>query len=141
MSAMTHRTWILFSGCLWLLMGLWLLSKGLRLIPDSFGLIALGLMIGFFKGRFVLSKTVQRVVNHILAQPLPVRFKDAYGKAYWLVIGFMMSLGMVLRFIPNDVRGVIDVAVGFALINGAMLYFTYGIQSPSQSQGPGKSAR
>jgi hypothetical protein len=37
----------------------------------------------------------------------------------------MMALGLVFRFlpIPIDLRGLIDVAIGSALINGAMLYF------------------
>jgi len=41
-----------------------------------------------------------------------------------------MGLGMGIRYfgVPVDVRGLIDVAVGSALINGAMLYFRVGVQ-------------
>jgi hypothetical protein len=37
----------------------------------------------------------------------------------------MILLGLSMRFMPIliDVRGVIDVAIGFALLNGSMLYF------------------
>jgi hypothetical protein len=37
----------------------------------------------------------------------------------------MMMLGMIFRYlpIPIDVRGFIDLAIGSALMNGAMLYF------------------
>jgi hypothetical protein len=37
----------------------------------------------------------------------------------------MVLLGLVIRFlpIPIDARGLVDVAIGSALINGAMLYF------------------
>ena len=147
MPFMKHRAWIAFSGFLWFFIGAFLLYKGLHLITEApfqtgslcskmgrlagspqqaaVGLIALGLIVGFFKGRFVLSKTVRRVVLRIAALPLPIRFKDAYSPSYWILIGSMVVLGMTFRFlpIPIDVRGTIDIAIGSALINGALLYF------------------
>ena len=144
---MKHRGWVAFSGFLWFLMGAYLLYKGLHLITEAAFqtdslcyrmqkavgtpqqaatvFIALGLFVGFLKGRFVLAKTVGRVVSRIAALPLPIRFKDAYGPAYWILIGAMMALGMTFRFLPIaiDIRGSIDIAIGSALINGAMLYF------------------
>lgn len=162
MFLMKHRGWIALSGFVWFFIGAFLLYKGLDLITqaafqtsslcyrmkDTFGtpqqaatvFIAIGLLIGFFKGRFVLVKTVRRVVGRISTLPLPIRLKDAYSPAYYILIGSMMALGMVFRFlpIPLDIRGTIDVAIGSALINGALLYFraariTYGSGSPSQS--------
>ncbi len=160
---MKQRGWIAFSGFVWFAIGANLLYKGLRLISaatldsDSmcsqmsrfFGtsqqaasfLIAVGLLVGFLKGRFVLGKTVRRVVARIHSLPLPIRFKQAYSPSYWILIGAMMALGMSFRFlpIPIDARGVVDVAIGSALINGALLYFraaretTCGTGSPSQS--------
>ena|SRR3990167_3890000 len=144
---MKHRGWISISGFVWLAIGVFLLSKGLRLISEAthqsdtlcssfqhiFGtpqqsgtaLIAGGLLVGFFKGRFILSKTVKRVVHRILSLPLPIQLRLVYAPSYWIIIGLMMSLGMVFRFlsIPIDLRGFIDVSVGSALMNGAMLYF------------------
>jgi hypothetical protein len=144
---MKHRGWIVLSGFVWLFIGVFLLYKGLRLIAQAsfqsgslcdrmqgtFGtpqqaatiFIAIGLMVGFFKGRFVLIKTVRRVVSRISSLPLPIRFKDAYSPSYYILIGSMMVLGMGFRFlpIPLDIRGTIDVAIGSALINGALLYF------------------
>jgi hypothetical protein len=149
---MKHRTWIALSGFLWFFIGLGLLYKGLHLITEAafqpnslcfrlqtyFGsaqqsavvFIGIGLMIGFFKGRFVLVKTVQRVVTRISTLPLPIRLQDAYSKSYWILIGSMVALGMTFRFlpIPIDIRGAIDVAIGSALINGAMLYFRAAAQ-------------
>ncbi|HSX10857.1 MAG TPA: hypothetical protein VLF94_03985 [Chlamydiales bacterium] len=158
---MTHRAWIAVSGFLWFFIGTFLLYKGLHLIteasfqPDSlcargkevFGsaqraatvFIAVGLVVGFLKGRFVLVKTVRRVVNRIAGLPLPIRLRDAYSKSYWILIGSMVAIGMSFKFlpIPVDLRGAIDVAIGSALINGSMLYFRasrsiYGIGSPAQ---------
>jgi len=124
-------------------MGAFLLSKGLQLIAvaafraDTFCarfsnpqqvatcLIAVGLLLGFIKGRFVLSKTVARVVERILSLSLPIRLGDVYAKSYYFLILGMMGLGLFMRFAPiwQDIRGLIDIAVGSALINGAMLYF------------------
>ena len=144
---MTHRNWIAISGFLWLAVGGFLLYKGLHLISDGtlsreslcfrlqgiFGspqqsgtaLIAAGLLIGFIKGRFVLSKAVKRVSVRILSLPLPIRFSSVYAPSYFILIGSMIALGISLKFlpIPVDLRGFIDTAVGSALINGAMLYF------------------
>lgn len=140
---MKQRGWIAFSGFIWFFIGSFLLYKGLNflsqavVLPDSFCsrfeepghvatvLIAVGLIVGFLKGRFVLSKTVKRIVTRISALPLPIRFKDVYPKSYWILIGSMVALGMTLRFLPIsiEVRGTIDVAIGSALVNGAMLYF------------------
>jgi hypothetical protein len=128
-------------------MGVFLLYKGLHLVTQAaflsdslcykmrtlFGsaqhaataFMAIGLIVGFLKGRFVLSKTVRRVVLRIASLPLPIRLKDAYSRSYWILIGSMVALGMFFRFlpIPVDIRGVIDLAIGSALVNGAMLYF------------------
>lgn len=132
MSCMKHRSWIAVSGFTWFLIGASLLFKGLELIAQAAlpqktatSLIALGLLVGFLKGRFVLSKTVRRVVTRIASLPAPIRFKDAYAPSYWILIAGMTSLGMLFRFlpIPIDIRGTIDVTIGSALINGAVLYF------------------
>lgn len=144
---MKQRSWILFSGFMWLIMGAFLLYKGLGLISqavfasgtlcdqmkDFFGsasqagavLIALGLLIGFFKGRFVLVKTVRRTITRIASKEEPVSIKDAYSPLYWGLIFGMMLLGMMFRFLPIslDLRGAVDVAVGSALIHGALFYF------------------
>ena len=144
---MDRRNWIAFSGFLWFSIGVFLLYKGINFIsqaafqPDSLcalmrgtfgssqqaatGFIALGLIVGFFKGRFVLAKTVKRVAMRIASLPAPIRFADAYSRSYWILLGSMVLLGISFRFlpIPLDIRGTIDVAIGSALINGAMLYF------------------
>lgn len=144
---MQQRAWIVFSGILWLLIGSFLLQKGLHWIsvsllqPDSlltrwqgvFGtreqagtaLIGFSLLIGFCKGRFVLSKTVRRVVARLASLKAPIRFREAYAPSYWILIGSMIALGMLFRFLPlpSEIRGAIDIAIGSALIQGAILYF------------------
>ena len=87
--------------------------------------IALGLLIGWLKGRFVLSKTVKRVVDGIAILKTPIRTHQVYSRKYWILIASMIALGMSLRIlpIPVDIRGFVDIAVGSALIQGSLLYF------------------
>ena len=144
---MKHRGWIAFSGLIWLAAGISLVHKGLKFVadaryfPDAFcvrfqerfgsvqaagtALIAVALLIGFIKGRFVLVKTVRRVSFRIQSLPLPIKITSLYTPSYLILLGSMMGLGFLIRFIPmpTDIRGFIDVAIGSALINGAILYF------------------
>ncbi len=92
-------------------------------------IIAVCLLIGYTKGHFVLSKSVKSGVQRILSQPNPSKIKNLYGKKYYFLIFGMMSLGMLLRFskIPEDVHGAIDLAIGAALLKGALTYFKYAL--------------
>ncbi|MBS0606031.1 MAG: hypothetical protein KF898_06735 [Parachlamydiales bacterium] len=151
---LNHFKLILFSGLVWFGIGIYLLSLGMHFIVgtatsavnDTSSLIALfspiagsreqaglllivlGLMLGFLKGRFVLSKTVQRVVQRIISLPLPIKISQVYGVRYLALIGFMVLLGMSLKWfkLPLEVRGLVDVAIGSALMNGALGYFRLG---------------
>ncbi len=88
-------------------------------------LICAALLVGFFKGRVVFKRTVNRVVDRIRSLPSPANLKSIYSKGYIFLIGGMMLLGMSFKFLPLplDVKGFIDFAIGSALINGAMLYY------------------
>ena len=138
---MKQKSWIVISGALWALIGCFLLYKGLRHVADLaagaqsglFGggeqgalwIVAVGLFIGFIKGRFILSKTVQRVCSRIETLTPPIQIGQVYAASYLFLIGGMVLLGMSLRFIPVpiDIKGLIDIAIGSALLNGSLLYF------------------
>jgi hypothetical protein len=129
---LNHKTWILISGVLWGVVGCLLLYKGLQLFSESVDvansrdtswLVCIALLVGFIKGRFVLSRTVRRISLRLATLPEPIRWMDAYPRSYWLLLASMMALGFLLRLVPLEVRAFIDVAVGSALLNGAMLYF------------------
>ena len=87
-------------------------------------LIVLSLAVGFIKGRLVLSKSAQRVVRRILSLPNPIHLSQAYSKGYLMLVGGMVLMGMSLKWLnlPLDVRGAIDVAIGSALMNGALAF-------------------
>lgn len=148
---LSKTAWIVISGLIWFVVGVGLLTLGLNFIvfkaqidvSDTSSLIAklspltggreqaalaliiFGLIIGFIKGRFVLGKTVRRVSERIVLLPQPVRFAQVYSKGYLMLIGGMILLGMSMKWLglPAEVRGTIDVAIGSALMNGAMAYF------------------
>jgi len=153
MFKVSHTFMIILSGLIWLAIGVMLMSMGLNFIVKSIlvenlvvlrrpvldffanilggydqgaiAVIALALIIGFFKGRFVLKKTVGRTIARIRALPNPAPLSQIYHKAYYLLIAVMMTLGFILKFVPLDIRGGVDVVVGSALINGAILYFRH----------------
>lgn len=148
-----HSTLITLSGLVWLAVGTSLLSLGLNLLlsgtqtgqlltnpyPWLEGLapilgsleyaavilIALGLFIGYFKGRYVLAKSAEKGVVHIRSLPAPAPLHKMYSIKNYVLIALMMGLGMSIKAlgIPSDIRGFIDIAVGAALIQGAVAYF------------------
>lgn len=151
---LSHTSLIAMSGTIWLLIGAMLLPLGIHFLADvtvnpyllrensypiinfvaqftggvegaAILLIAVSLLVGSFKAKKVFSKVVKKGVARITSYPNPTHVTNIYGFKYLLLIGFMMSLGMCLRYfnVPKDIRGVIDVAVGSALINGGIAYF------------------
>lgn len=150
MLKVNHRTLIFLSGLIWLGIGCLLLSIGINFIIEAllkenmtqshpilnflaFYLgdldtaalvwITLMLFIGFLKGRRVLSKSINRSVNRILSLPTPVNLSKIYAPSYYFLLSGMILLGVIVRFTPQDIRGGIDICVGFALVNGAIIYF------------------
>lgn len=148
-----HTNAILFSGFLWIGVGILLLTKGIQYVflagkqvfegsHEGFSLLLLmgrfsdspqrtvglfmgcALLIGIFKGRVVLKKTANRVIRRIRSYPSPIKFTQMYSKGYLILLGSMMLLGLLFKILPLplDVKGFIDVAIGIALINGAIFY-------------------
>lgn len=153
MLKLSHTALIVISGLVWLGIGIFLLSLGLNLIVGStqyevlvigkhtpiletlaphFGLeqaalllVVLCLAVGYAKGRFVLGKSARRGVARILTFSNPTSIANIYSGPYYLLLAAMIGLGMSIKFLglPDDVRGAVDVIIGSALINGAMIYF------------------
>ncbi len=155
---MTARKWMLVSGLSWLAIGAYLMIKGLKWVtlammqpetPALMGylkkitgslqqgalvLICISLLVGFIKGRMVLSKTVSRIVSRLKSLE-SISFSNAYDRKYYIILASMMGLGLLFRFLPiaYDIRGFIDVTIGSALMNGAMLYFRAMIKESAVS--------
>ncbi len=155
---MTARKWMLVSGLSWLAIGAYLMIKGFKWVtlammqpetPALMGylkkitgslqqgalvLICISLLVGFIKGRMVLSKTVSRIVSRLKSLE-SISFSNAYDRKYYIILASMMGLGLLFRFLPiaYDIRGFIDVTIGSALMNGAMLYFRAMIKESAVS--------
>lgn len=106
------------------------LYKSLSLVfytPErAMGALAIGsILIGYLKGHFVLSRSVKSGVQKILSYPNPAELKNLYSKKYYFLMASMMGLGMLLRslHLPGDIHGAIDLAIGSALLKGALHYF------------------
>jgi hypothetical protein len=95
-------------------------------------IIVIAMMIGYSKGRFVLGKSAIKGVERIRSFPNPTSLSNIYSAKYYILLALMIGLGMSMKYlgIPADVRGLIDVAIGSALINGAMIYFRLALQKP-----------
>lgn len=149
MIKLSHATLIVISGLLWSAIGISLMYKGVSLMAGAVAaethqpllgwvasiagdkadaatvLLAVALVIGFFKGRFVLAKSVRRVVTRIRSFPNPTQLTNLYSRAYYILLASMMLLGVGMNVlqVPGDVRAVVDLAIGWALVNGALQYF------------------
>lgn len=155
----SHRQLIILSGIVWFAVGVFLLNVGLKLILEpifaaqakegneifmsSLGsalggkeqaalfTIILALVVGYFKGRYVLGKSARRGVERILSFPNPTSLLNVYSAKYYILLGTMIGLGILIKVlnVPSDLRGWVDVAIGAALLNGAMIYFQYAAQA------------
>jgi hypothetical protein len=107
----------------------WLSTLAGSIQQGALVLICVALFVGFIKGRMVLSKTVRRVTLRLKSERSPIHFTRAYDRKYYIILGSMVGLGLAFRFLPIafEIRGAIDVTIGSALINGAMLYLREAI--------------
>lgn len=152
----SHRALIIISGLIWFAIGINLLSLGLNFLvesgksgesfllisalepflsgPEQAGvlLIAIGLAIGYFKGKYVLSKSAHRGVDRVKAMSNPAPLSQIYSAKYYILLGLMVGLGLSIKYlgVPLDIRGLVDVAIGSALVNGSMVYFTHAMTLP-----------
>lgn len=86
--------------------------------------VALALAVGLAKGRFVLSKTSQRNLARLDAMPDTYKLVHVYSRRSWLMIGLMVliSVTLTLTHTPLFWRGLVNVAIGFALVVSAQAY-------------------
>lgn len=148
MHLVKHKTLYVISGLVWLAIGAALFKLGAGFLYTSINLtegtpllssiqpllsvenalvvlVALALVVGVLKGRVVLQKSAKRSCERIRNLPEPVSIFSIYSLGNYLIIAFMMGLGMSMKYIslPLDIRGFIDIAVGAALIEGSRYFF------------------
>lgn len=131
----------LLLGALWLFAGIMLLSKGVNLLlaivhqpffrffrasqgETAAILVCLGLFLGQFKAKYVLRKTAMKRIQQMSSQS-SFTFFQIFNFRYLILIATMISLGLLLKFFhtPHDLRGLIDITIGTALIHSSIFYF------------------
>ena len=130
----SHQTLVYLSGLIWLAVWIFLLRLGLGLLLgeslESLTLTLVGVsafVIGYFKGRYVLGKSATRGIDRIRQMPNPTSIGNIYSLKYYLLLGGMILLGISIKYLglPNAVRGFVDIAIGMALLTGALIYFRH----------------
>jgi hypothetical protein len=125
--AASARVHLLLAALMWSLVGTGLLSAGLywslRTGTAHLGLVlAAAAGLGLAKGHFMLNRTAGRIVDRIRHRGDGRCVGGFVSWRTWIFIASMMALGIILRHspLPRRVVGFIYVAVGIALIAGAV---------------------
>jgi hypothetical protein len=82
-------------------------------------------VIGMAKGKFVLSKTSRKNIERIQALSEPQRPVHVYSTRSWIVVALMVLISILLNTLPGiDLfwRGLVNLAIGFALIISSLDY-------------------
>ncbi len=132
---MKHWFYIAFTGVFWISIGLYLFVKGIDFLkisnlspPYFISVCMLSLLAGYLKEKFVLKKTVKRIVGRILSFMIPIPIFKIYDGKFYIVIFMMIVLGQSLKWFsfPLIIRGGIDLSIGVALIKGGYRFLTMG---------------
>lgn len=120
---------VALAGLIWTMVGTALFMLGVSLVGESsffYPLIAVGILVGFFKASAVLKKTAEKTAKRLLGNEKGSIF-ELFNLRYLALILAMMGLGFAMRFCgtPNLVRGTVDLAVGSALFTGSFFYFRH----------------
>lgn len=160
MLSFSKRSLTAVAGVVWLLVGLGLFIKGINLLsmavqatekrgplieyfealfsgavmPGVIFLVGMGLLVGWMKGRFLLIKSVHRTVQRLSGLKGLIPLFKLYRLQDCLLVAVMIGLGKLMQWIhcPNDLRGLINIAVGSALVSGATLYFRFAIKEKAE---------
>jgi hypothetical protein len=138
-----QHLWI--AGLIWTVVGAGLLTMGsvfwfhLPYLGDldvrHLGIGMAAIAVGLAKGRFVLDKTANRVIDRTAnlqeANPLKSIFQ-MFGVKTIALIASMMGIGLILRMagMSYEIRGLIYLAVGTALLWSCVRYWSAAGKTP-----------
>ncbi|MFM7389452.1 MAG: hypothetical protein ACKO34_02360 [Vampirovibrionales bacterium] len=126
---------------LWCLGGLFMCVRGVQWLnsipnPDMVmtlvaGVVALGL--GFAKARTVLRKAALANIDRLHQLAEPAKLLAVYPMRSWMMLVLMIGLGASLTLFnaPVFLRGMVNLAVGMALL-GSSLYYWQAMNQVSQ---------
>ena len=119
----------------WLAGGVSLLMAGISRLSDTMAagmglmpvlLIALALVVGIAKGRFVLGKTAQKNIDRLQSLPNPQKIFAIYSVKSWVTIEIMLLISASLTWfaVPPFARGVVNLGIGMALLISSLRYLS-----------------
>ena len=127
------------AGSIWGLVGLFLIIRGAVMYQAALDTqnasqtavmisIAIAVVIGVAKGKFVLSKTARRNKSRIENLEEPLKVHQVYAKSFYILIAGMIALGVALRTFNEYLGGYVVVAaiycgIGLALIVSSLTYW------------------
>jgi hypothetical protein len=103
--------------------------------------VTLGIIVGFFKGLFVLSKSARKNRSRIQGLESPVKIHQLFSKPFYGLIAGMMLLGILVRSFNEYLGGYIVVAgiycaIGVALMVGSRVYWKSETEVPVTESTP-----
>lgn len=125
--AVSARSQIMVAAIMWTIVGsilftvgiFWVLSGNCPYFPIQFTVVV---CLGLLKARYVLKRTVNRIVNRIKERGDGKCIGGFISWQTWLFVLFMMVIGRILRsdMVPRVIVGLIYIAVGTALFTSAL---------------------
>ena len=127
------------AGSIWGLVGLFLIIRGVAMYQEALNSqnasqtaliisIAIAVVVGIAKGKFVLSKTARRNKSRIENIQEPLKIHHVYAKSFYFLIAGMIALGIALRMFNEYLGGYIVVGaiycgIGLALMVSSLTYW------------------
>lgn len=141
---LTRQQHLWIAAAIWTIVGVGLLAMGLLFwfhFPYlgfldfehiSFGTLAIG--VGLVKGKVVLDRTANRVIDRTATLQEPNRIKSVFqmfGAKTIALIVLMMTIGLGLRIagVSYEIRGLIYLAVGAALLWSCRRYWAAALEA------------
>ncbi|MGC4117211.1 MAG: hypothetical protein QM765_22165 [Myxococcales bacterium] len=129
------RTQLTAASVLWTCVGLGLGTAGILWCVgagDAWYFVALGVAVGLAKAWFIIAPVARRNAARIIERGDGKCLGGFLSWKSWAFVAGMMSLGAVLRHsaIPRSVLGVLYVAIGAALLTGALPLWRSALSQP-----------
>ena len=138
-SLVNKNSLYVLAGSVWALVGLFLMIRGAAMYQTALDTqnasqtalgisIAISVILGIIKGRFVLSKTARRNKSRIDRLEQPLKVHHVYAKSFYFMIAGMILLGVTLRTFNEYLGGYVVVAaiycgIGLALMVSSLVYW------------------
>jgi hypothetical protein len=130
------------AGLAWLAIGLMLIIRGGGMIFKAHAeehrslwwlllAVCLGLLMGVFKGTFMLKKSARKNRKRLETLPEPLRFWQIFPPFVYPLIPLMIGMGLGLKYfaarslLPGTwtTAGAIYIGIGMALFSSSFCYF------------------